>query len=142
MALAHSAGSNVHDHDDHGHDDNGHDHAHGHRHGLEAPTGGKRDLLVALAITVLMMIAEIVGGLLSNSLALLCDAGHMFTDNLALLLSFFAMTFAAMPATHRKTFGFYRLEILAAFVNGIVLVLVSLYIMYEAYLRLLHPQPA
>lgn len=141
MALVHSADSHVHDHDDHGHDDHKHDHAHGHRHGLEAPTGGRRDLLVALAITVLMMIAEIVGGLLSNSLALLSDAGHMFTDNLALLLSFFAMTFAAMPATHRKTFGFYRLEILAAFVNGVVLVLVSLYILYEAYLRIIHPQP-
>ena len=87
------------------------------------------------------MIAEIVGGLLSNSLALLSDAGHMFTDNLALLLSFFAMKFSTMPATDRKTFGFYRLEILAAFVNGVVLVLMSLYIMYEAYLRILHPEP-
>lgn len=120
---------------DHG---NGHDH---HKHVLSAAAGGKRDLLVALAITVLMMVAEIVGGLISNSLALLSDAGHMFTDNLALLLSFFAMKFAAMPATGRKTFGFYRLEILAAFVNGIVLVLISFYIMYEAYLRILHPEP-
>ena len=86
-----------------------------------------------------MMIAEIIGGFLSNSLALLSDAGHMFTDNLALLLSFFAMKFASMPATERKTFGFYRLEILAAFLNGVVLVLISLYIMYEAYLRILNP---
>ena len=141
MVLARSAGN--HDHDAHGHDDRGHDHAHdhSHRHGLESPTGGKQGLLVALAITVVMMLAEIVGGLLSNSLALLSDAGHMLTDNLALLLSFFAMTFAAMPATHRKTFGFFRLEILAAFVNGVVLVLVSLYILYEAYLRIIHPEP-
>jgi cobalt-zinc-cadmium efflux system protein len=65
----------------------------------------------------------------------------MLTDNLALLLSFFAMTFASLPATERKTYGFYRLEILAAFVNGIVLVLISLYIMYQAYLRMIHPQP-
>jgi cobalt-zinc-cadmium efflux system protein len=129
-----------HDHDhDHAHDHHGHDH--GHAHGLSLPSGGKRDLLVALAITVLMMVAEVVGGLLSNSLALLSDAGHMLTDNLALLLSFFAMKFAAMPATERKTFGFYRLEILAAFVNGIVLVLVSFYIIYEAYLRIRHPEP-
>ena len=133
MVPAHSADS--HDHDDHDHGD------HGHRHGLEHPTGGKQGLLVALAITVLMMFAEIVGGLLSNSLALLSDAGHMLTDNLALLLSFFAMTFAARPATHRRTFGFYRLEILAAFVNGVVLVLVSFYILYEAYLRIIHPEP-
>ena len=103
--------------------------------------GGKRDLLIALSITVIMMVVEVIGGILSNSLALLSDAGHMFTDNLALLLSFFAMTFASMPATDRRTFGFYRLEILAALVNGIVLVLVSLYIVYEAYLRIIHPQP-
>jgi cobalt-zinc-cadmium efflux system protein len=121
-----------------------HEHRHEHQndHGLRhIPSGGRKDLLLALSITVLMMIAEVIGGLLSNSLALLSDAGHMLTDNLALLLSFFAMTFASLPATDRKTFGFFRLEILAAFVNGIVLVLISLYIMYQAYLRMVHPQP-
>jgi cobalt-zinc-cadmium efflux system protein len=121
-------------------------HEHGHEHdndrGLrQVPMGGKKDILIALSITLLMMVAEVIGGLLSNSLALLSDAGHMLTDNLALLLSFFAMTFASLPATERKTYGFYRLEILAAFVNGIVLVLISLYIMYQAYLRMIHPQP-
>jgi cobalt-zinc-cadmium efflux system protein len=134
MAFSHiHAGEHDHEHD------HGHDHSHGHEK-LRAPAGGQRDLLIALSITVLMMIAEVVGGILSNSLALLSDAGHMFTDNLALLLSFFAMKFATMPATERKTFGFYRLEILAALLNGIVLVLVSLYIMYESYLRMIHPQ--
>jgi cobalt-zinc-cadmium efflux system protein len=103
--------------------------------------GGKRGLLIALSITLLMMVAEVVGGILSNSLALLSDAGHMFTDTLALALSFFAMKFAEMPATEKKTFGFYRLEILAALVNGSVLVLISLYIIYQAYQRVLHPQP-
>jgi cobalt-zinc-cadmium efflux system protein len=97
--------------------------------------------LFALGITLFMMIAEIVGGVLSNSLALLSDAGHMFTDTLALALSFFAMKFAEMPATEKKTFGFYRLEIIAALLNGITLVLISLYIMYEAYQRILNPQP-
>jgi cobalt-zinc-cadmium efflux system protein len=87
-----------------------------------------------------MMVAEVVGGVLSNSLALLSDAGHMLTDNLALLLSFFAMKFAAMPATERRTFGFYRLEILAALINGIILVVISLYIIYQAYLRMINPQ--
>jgi cobalt-zinc-cadmium efflux system protein len=130
--------STTHSHSD-AHD---HDHEVSHDHDLRQVSGsGKRDILIALSITVLMMIAEAVGGLLSNSLALLSDAGHMLTDNLALLLSFFALTFASMPATDRKTFGFYRLEILAAFVNGIVLVLISLYIMYEAYLRMVNPQP-
>ncbi len=127
-------------HDEHGHHA-GHEHAHEHRHDARQPQGGRRDLLIALSITVLMMVAEAVGGFLSNSLALLSDAGHMLTDNLALLLSFFAMKFATMPATERKTFGFYRLEILAALLNGIVLVVLSFYIIYTAYLRMIHPQP-
>lgn len=126
----------------HSHIDEEHDHEHADDHALrQIPSGGGKDILIALSITFLMMVAEVIGGLLSNSLALLSDAGHMLTDNLALLLSFFAMKFASMPATGRKTFGFFRLEILAAFVNGIVLVLISLYIMYEAYLRMVHPQP-
>ena len=124
------------------HHDHEHDHEHGHAHGNSgSAAGGRRGLLIALSITVVMMIAEVIGGLLSNSLALLSDAGHMLTDNLALLLSFFAMKFATMPATDRRTFGFYRLEILAALINGIILVLISIYIIYEAYLRFLHPQP-
>jgi len=136
-----------HDHDEtHDHEHHEHDHeeghGHDHAHGLNlAAAGGRRGLLIALSITVLMMVAELVGGLLSNSLALLSDAGHMLTDNLALLLSFFAMKFATMPATDRRTFGFYRLEILAALINGVILVLISFYIIYAAYLRILHPQP-
>jgi len=128
------------DHRDHGHADD-HDHGHEHTHGLRQQSGGgKKDLLIALSITLLMMIAEVIGGLLSNSLALLSDAGHMLTDNFALLLSFFAMKFATMPATEKRTFGFYRLEILAALINGIILVVISLYIIYQAYLRMINPQ--
>ena len=129
-----------HDHDQgHSHDHGSHGHDHGHH--LRAGEEGRRDLLIALSITLLMMVAEIIGGLLSNSLALLSDAGHMLTDNLALVLSFFAMKFAAMPATDRRTFGFYRLEILAALLNGVVLVVISLSIIYQAYQRMIHPQP-
>jgi cobalt-zinc-cadmium efflux system protein len=138
MSIFHSRGGR-HDHEA-GHHDHEHDHGR-EREPREAQQGGRRDLLIALSITMLMMVAEVIGGLLSNSLALLSDAGHMLTDNLALLLSFFAMKFATMPATERKTWGFYRLEILAALLNGVVLVLLSLYIIYEAYQRLLHPQP-
>jgi cobalt-zinc-cadmium efflux system protein len=123
-----------------------HGHTHDHEHddavnGRRSANGGKKDLLIALAITCLMMVAEVVGGLISNSLALLSDAGHMLIDNIALILSFFAMKFSSMPANSKKTFGFYRLEILAALVNGVTLVLISFYIIYEAYLRILHPQP-
>ena len=102
--------------------------------------GGGKGLLIALSITLLMMIIEVIGGLLSNSLALLSDAGHMLTDNFALVLSFFAMKFSSMPATEKRTFGFYRLEILAALINGIILVVISLYIIYESYLRMIHPE--
>jgi cobalt-zinc-cadmium efflux system protein len=137
MSVIHSdSGDHEHDHGDEG----AHDHGHEHGRRVGTDTGG-RDLLIALSITVLMMIVEAVGGILSNSLALLSDAGHMLTDNLALLLSFFAVKFSTMPATERKTFGFYRLEILAALLNGIILVVISIYIMYEAYMRMVHPQP-
>ena len=122
---------------DHGHE---HDHVGGHGH-AHAVSGGRKGLLIALGITLFMMIAEIIGGILSNSLALLSDAGHMFTDTLALALSYFAMRFADLPATDKKTYGFYRLEILAALLNGITLVLISLYIIYEAYQRILDPPP-
>jgi len=129
-------GHHGHDHEqDHEHDHGG---VHGHSH---AVTGGRKGLLIALGITLFMMIAEIIGGILSNSLALLSDAGHMFTDTLALALSYVAMRFADMPATDKKTYGFYRLEILAALLNGITLVLISLYIIYEAYQRILDPPP-
>lgn len=81
------------------------------------------------------MIAEAVGGWLTNSLALIADAGHMLTDVAAMSLTLAAIWFATRPATARKTFGYYRLEILAAFVNGIALVLLSFFVIYEAVER-------
>jgi cobalt-zinc-cadmium efflux system protein len=81
------------------------------------------------------MIAEAVGGWLTNSLALLADAGHMLTDVAALTLTLAAIWFAARPATPKKTYGYYRYEILAAFINGIALVLLSLWVIYEAFER-------
>lgn len=81
------------------------------------------------------MIAEAVGGWWTNSLALIADAGHMLTDVAALTLTLSAIWFGTRPATEKKTFGFYRLEILAAFVNGIALVLLSIWVIYEAFLR-------
>jgi cobalt-zinc-cadmium efflux system protein len=92
-------------------------------------------LKIALGLTFVYMLAEAVGGWWTNSLALLADAGHMLTDVAALTLTLFAFWFAGRPATDRKTYGFYRIEILTAFVNGIVLVVLSLWIIYEAYGR-------
>jgi cobalt-zinc-cadmium efflux system protein len=85
------------------------------------------------------MVAEVIGGILSNSVALLSDAGHMLTDALALGLSLFALTIARRPATPTKTYGYHRAEIMAALANGIILVLISFYIFYEAYQRFLEP---
>jgi len=81
------------------------------------------------------MIVEAVGGWLTNSLALIADAGHMLTDVAALGLSLAATWFGSRPATAKKTFGYYRLEILAAFVNGIALALLSIFVIYEAVIR-------
>lgn len=103
-------------------------------------SSNQRNLLIVLAITGLVMLAEIIGGLLANSLALLSDAGHMLTDVLALGLSVLAMKFAQKSPTVSKTFGFYRLEILAALFNGVLLLFVSFYIFFKAYHRLLHPE--
>jgi cobalt-zinc-cadmium efflux system protein len=100
----------------------------------------QRKLFIALLITAIVMIAEIIGGLLANSLALLSDAGHMLTDILSLGLSLAAMKLAQKPPTPSKTFGFHRLEILAAFFNGMLLFFMSFYIFYEAYHRLVQPE--
>lgn len=86
-------------------------------------------------MTFIYMFAEAIGGWLTNSLALIADAGHMLTDVAALALTLGTIWFASRPATARKTFGYYRLEILAAFVNGIALVLLSIWIIYEAIER-------
>ncbi len=107
-------------------------HQHSHHESTHKRTG---PLKVALALTFLYMFAEAIGGWLTNSLALIADAGHMLTDVAALSLTLGAIWFASRPATPKKTFGYYRLEILAAFINGIALVLLSIWIIYEAIER-------
>lgn len=92
-----------------------------------------------MAVTGVILLAELVGGILTNSLALLSDAGHMLTDLLALGLSYFAISMARRPATDEKTFGFHRTEILAALANGATLVVICLLIFYEAYHRFSNP---
>jgi cobalt-zinc-cadmium efflux system protein len=107
---------------------------HGHNHGRRSEASLFR-LKLALGLTFVYMLAEAIGGWLTNSLALLADAGHMFTDVCALVLTLSAIWFASRPATSRKTYGYYRLEILAALVNGVVLVLISGWVIYEAVQR-------
>jgi cobalt-zinc-cadmium efflux system protein len=94
-----------------------------------------RPLKVTLGLVLVIMIAEVIGGILSNSLALMSDAGHMLTDALALGLSLFAISLARRPATPTRTYGYHRAEIMAALANGTLLILISVFIFYEAYRR-------
>jgi cobalt-zinc-cadmium efflux system protein len=98
-----------------------------------------RRLSVVLFLTAVYMVAEVIGAWWTGSLALLADAGHMFTDVAALILALSAVWFGARPADSKKTFGYYRLEIVAALVNGVALVLMSLLIFYGAYERWIEP---
>ncbi len=115
-----------------------HDHTH-HNHNHDYRSVEKRRLVLAIGVTAVMFVAEVAGGLISNSLALLSDAGHMFTHIVALGISLLAIRFASREATDRMTFGFYRAEIMAAFINGITLFLLTLWIVYEAWERFLTP---
>jgi cobalt-zinc-cadmium efflux system protein len=99
----------------------------------------KKILTLALTITAFFMVVEVIGGFLSGSLALLADAGHMFTDAAALALSLFAFWLSSRPRTSAKTFGWRRFEILAAFLNGVALWAVAGLIGYEAFKRLKAP---
>lgn len=125
---------------EHGHAHQGHEHG-AVRAGAPARAGEQRRLLFALLIAVVAMVAEAAGGWFSNSLALLSDAGHMLADAGAVGLSLFAVRVAARPADARRTYGYYRLEILAALLNGAVLVAIAAGIAVEGYQRLLHPEP-
>jgi cobalt-zinc-cadmium efflux system protein len=112
---------------------NHHSARHSHR-----PTGKER-LKLALLITGSWFLIELAGGFYANSLALLADAAHMLTDLAALGLSLFALKISTRPATHEKTFGYLRAEILAAFANGIFLILIGFFIFYESYQRFWAP---
>ena len=106
---------------------------------MKSPSIQKR-LKIALILVFFVMCVEVAGGIMAHSLALLSDAAHMLTDAFALSLSLMALTIAAQPSTRTKTFGYHRVEILAALANGILLLLMALGILWEAYRRFTHPQ--
>lgn len=123
----------------HGHGSHGQS-GHGHSHGGAGAAGrNERRLLLAAALTTVTMLAEAIGGFVSGSLALLADAGHMMTDAAALILAWLAVRFARRPADWRRTYGFDRFEVLAAFANGLALFFISAMICYEAFQRLFEP---
>src|SRR6266536_1489474 len=114
---------------------NGHS-GHNHTHGL-----ARNSLRLAFFLTLIILIAELVGGLLANSLALLSDAGHVVADIFALGLAWFATIQAERPANARKTFGYHRVGILAALVNAVTLIVIAIAITWAAIQRFQHPEP-
>lgn len=110
-----------------------------HSHTVSAGRKNKKNLLLVLAFSSVYLLVEVVGGLLTKSLALLADAGHMLTDVGGLALALIAIKLGERKATPQKTYGYYRAEILAALANAVVLIGISLYILYEAYQRFLNP---
>ncbi|MFX1497037.1 MAG: cation diffusion facilitator family transporter [Promethearchaeota archaeon] len=111
-----------------------------HEHLFQFRSIDKRRLILSLLITTTVMILEIFGGFLTNSIALLSDAGHMFTHSFAIGISLLAIIIARKPPCHHKTFGLYRAEVLAAFINGIFLIPIVGVIIYEAILRFINPE--
>lgn len=99
----------------------------------------KKRLILSFTITLIVMIVEIIGGLITYSIALISDAGHMFTHAFAIGISLLAIYIAKKPPCHHKTFGLYRSEILAAFINGLFLLPIIGFIVYEAIMRFLNP---
>ncbi|MGD2034588.1 MAG: cation diffusion facilitator family transporter, partial [Bacteroidales bacterium] len=114
----------------------GHSHSHGHHAELK-----EKNLLFATVLNLFITVAEIIGGLISNSLALLSDAIHNLGDTFAVMLAYIANRIAKKGATEKKTFGFKRIEILTALLNAVVLIVIIIFLFIEAYRRFQSPQP-
>lgn len=147
--MPEGSGGHAHPHDhpgqDHPHDDGhgGRHHSHGHSHNpLDfRPQATGTILIVSLIVTILFVAAEAFFGWVSGSLALLSDAGHNFTDAFGLVLAAFAFAMESRPGDQVKTFGYQRTGVLAAFVNALLLVAFSVYLLWESYLHLMAPEP-
>ena len=127
-----------HDHSDHDHAEHGHDHA-GHSHAPTVSAGNEGVVLIGFLLTAGFMVAEVVAGLLSGSLALIADAGHMLTDAAALLLAWAAFRFGRRASDGQRTFGYMRLEVVAGLINAVTLFALVGWIIYEAIQRFITP---
>lgn len=137
MAGSHS--HDHHDHHDHAHGDEGHSHGgHSHNH---AEGADRTRVLIAALLTGGFMVAEAIGGLVTGSLALLADAGHMLTDSVSLVLAWYAFSLAGRAATARMTYGFDRVKTLVAYTNGLTIFAIGIWICWEAVERFAVPQP-
>ncbi|MFD3553298.1 cation diffusion facilitator family transporter [Streptomyces goshikiensis] len=144
-AHDHHEGRGARGHDDHAHDAHGHDgHGHGgpggHSHGVD-PNADRRWLAIALGLIGTFMAVEVTIGVMAHSLALISDAAHMLTDAVSIVLALIAMRLAARPARGGFTYGLKRAEILSAQANGLTLLLLAVWLAYEAVRRLLDPPP-
>lgn len=117
----------------------GHQHSHHHHHHDHKDVKG-RNLLISIFLNILITVAQVIGGIISGSLSLLSDALHNFSDVLSLIISFIANKYAKKKASFKRTFGYKRAEIIAAFVNAATLLVVAVYLVYEAILRFISPQ--
>ena len=137
MDHTHHHHDHTHHHHDHAHHHDGKEDGdqHGHQHRLQ------RKFRFAVVLTVFVLGIEIVGGILSNSLALLSDAAHVFSDSLSLIMSWLAIYLSTRPATSSRTYGYHRTEVFAAFINGVSLIAISGWIFYEATHRFMEPEP-
>lgn len=129
----HQEQEHGHHHSEHNH--SGHSHSHSHSHAPDNLKG----LLIALIITGSIMLLEFFGGLITGSLALLSDSGHMLGDTVSLALSLVAMIFAVKPPSLKNSYGYYRFEIMAALFNGVTLFIIAGFIIWEAYQRFFSP---
>ena len=127
MSHSHSHG---HSHDDHSHD---------HSHAPTVTSDNERKVLLSFFLILTFMIVEVIGGLISGSLALLADAGHMLSDAAALALAYAAFRFGRRAADSKRTFGYLRFEVLAGFINAITLFAIVVWIVYEAWQRFQEP---
>ena len=127
--------AHMHHHEHHHHDGEEDEGQHRHQHHLQ----GK--FRFAVLLTTFVFGVEVVGGILSNSLALLSDAAHVFSDSLSLIMSWLAIYLSTRPATSSRTYGYHRTEVFAAFVNGVSLIAISGWIFYEAVQRFIEPEP-
>lgn len=116
-------------------------HSHSHSDGHAHPDLKGRKLLLSIGLNIIITVAQVIGGLISGSLALLSDALHNFSDVLSLIVSYIAEKFSKKSASFEKTFGYKRAEIIAAFINASSLLIVAVYLIYEAVLRFFNPQP-
>jgi cobalt-zinc-cadmium efflux system protein len=126
------------DHDSHDHDHSEHDHE-GHNHAPTVSAGNENVVLIGFLLTATFMVAEVIAGMLSGSLALIADAGHMLTDAAALLLAWAAFRFGRRASDGKRTFGYMRLEVVAGLINAVTLFALVAWILYEAIQRFMTP---